>query len=105
MVEQAVERQSDMEMVGSARSVRDLVELARRTKPDVVVVGLEGGELPRDCLEVLFDRPRTRMLGIEAHDGRAYLYELRPEQVEVGEVSPSGVVETIREAVRRPALR
>jgi DNA-binding NarL/FixJ family response regulator len=103
MVERAVERQGDMALVGTATSLRELVALARRTKPDVVVVGLHDHDLPRDYLELLFDQPRTRVLGIAAHDGHAYLYELRPEQVELGEVSPDDVVESIRQAAGRPA--
>jgi DNA-binding NarL/FixJ family response regulator len=103
MVERAVDRQGDMALVGTATSLRELVALARRTKPDVVVVGLHDHELSQDYLELLFDQPRTRVLGIAAHDGRAYLYELRPEQVELGEVSPDDVVASIRHAARRPA--
>jgi DNA-binding NarL/FixJ family response regulator len=98
MVERAVERQGDMALVGTASSLRELVGLARRTKPDVVVVGLHDHDLAPDYLELLFDQPRTRVLGITALDGHAYLYELRPEQVELGEVSPDDVVETIRQA-------
>jgi DNA-binding NarL/FixJ family response regulator len=103
MVERAVERQQDMAVVGSASSLGELLELARSTDPDVVVVGLADADLPRDCLELLFERPHVSVLGIEAHEGRAWLYELRPEQIEIGEVSPDEVVDTIRLTARRPS--
>jgi DNA-binding NarL/FixJ family response regulator len=102
MVEAAVEREDDMAVVGSTPSLHELWTLARSTQPDVVVVGLEDGDLPRDCLELLFERPQMKVLGIEARDGRAWLYELRPEQSEIGEVSPDDVVDTIRDAAGRP---
>ena len=103
MVEKAVGRQDDMAVVGRGSSLEHLVELARETEPDVVVVGLERPGLPRDCLALLLDRPRVRILGIEAHEGLAWLYELRPEQIEIGEVSPEEVVGSIRDAARRQA--
>jgi DNA-binding NarL/FixJ family response regulator len=93
-----------MAIVGSADSLEALLELARKTEPDVAVVGIPGAGVPDGCVELLMERPRVKVLGIEAHEGRAYLYVLRPEQVEIGEVSPEEVVETIREAARRPAL-
>ncbi len=104
MVERAVARQSDMAVVGRATSLGELLVLARETQPDVVVVGLHDSALPTACLELLLERPRVKVLGIQEHEGRAYLYELRPEQVEIGEVSPDEVVDTIRAAVQRPSL-
>jgi chemotaxis response regulator CheB len=103
MVERAVERQQDMAVVASGPSLGELVELARSTDPDVVIVGLEHAGLPPDCLALLMERPRVRVLGIEPYRGRAWLYELRPEQIEIGEVSPAEVVGSIRQAAHRPS--
>ena len=103
MVERAVERQQDMAVVGTASSFGELLDLAHAADPDVVVVGLAGAELPREGLQLLFERPHVSVLGIEAHEGRAWLYELRPEQIEIGEVSPDEVVDTIRLAAGRPS--
>jgi DNA-binding NarL/FixJ family response regulator len=102
MVERAVGRTHDMAVVGRAAAIEDLVALARATEPDVVIVGLHGAALPLACIELLLERPRMKLLGIEEQDGHAQLYELRPEQVELGEVSPDEVIETIRAAVQRP---
>jgi DNA-binding NarL/FixJ family response regulator len=105
MVERAVERQPDMVVVGQAESLDELLELGRTTEPDVAVVGLQGAGLPADCLELLLERPRMSVLGIEAYEGRAWLYVLRPQEIEIGEVSPDDVVDTIRtSAVRLTAL-
>jgi len=92
-----------MGVVGRTAALDDLLELARATEPDVVIVGLHDSRLPSPCLDLLLERPRVKVLGIEEQEGRAQLYELRPEQVELGEVSPEEVVHSIRAAVLRPA--
>lgn len=102
MIERAVTRTHDMGVVGRAASLDELHDLARATDPDVLIVGLRDAELPQACLDLLLERPRMKVLGIEEHDGRVQLYELRPEQVEIGEVSAEEVVHTIRDAVLRP---
>jgi DNA-binding NarL/FixJ family response regulator len=102
MIERAVARTQDMGIVGRAASLDELHDLAQATDPDVVIVGLHDAELPQACLELLLERPRMKVLGIEEHGGNAQLYELLPEQVEIGEFSPDEVVDTIRAAVLRP---
>jgi hypothetical protein len=62
----------------------------------VVVFGLRGPGLPEACREVLLDRPWVKAVGIDERGGRAYLFELRPQQFEIGEISPDQVVEEIR---------
>jgi DNA-binding NarL/FixJ family response regulator len=103
MVERAAARQHDVAIVARSASLDGLPELARRTDPDVLVVGLDSPELPAECVELLMERPRMRVLGIVAHEGTAWVYELRPEQIELGEVSPEDVVDLIRSAVQRPS--
>ena len=102
MVEGAVVRTNDMGVVGST-SLDELLDTARASTPDVVIVGIDAHNgLPDACLELLLERPRVKVLAIEEHGGTARLYELRPERVEIGDVSPDEVVESIRAAVLRP---
>lgn len=103
MVEGAVARADDMGVVGNAASLAQLRELALATEPDVVIVGLHDDELPESCVDLLLERPRVKVLAIEERAGQARLFELRPEQVEIGEVSPDEVVATIRAALLRPS--
>ncbi|PYP59203.1 MAG: hypothetical protein DMD40_03705 [Gemmatimonadetes bacterium] len=67
-------------------------------EPDVIVTGLLSSD-GDNALERLFDRyPHARVLGI-ADDGRhAYMTELRPHRVSLGELSPEQLVEVIRRA-------
>jgi DNA-binding NarL/FixJ family response regulator len=102
MIERAVARTHDMGVVGRAASLDELHDVAQVTDPDVVIVGLHDADLPHACVDLLLERPRMKVLGIEERDGHAQLYELRPEQVKIGEISPDEVIHTIRAAVMRP---
>src|SRR4051794_18017732 len=99
MVERAVAQAEDMGVVGSAVTLDRLRDTALETHADVVIVGLHDRELPAICVELMLERPRVKVLAIEERAGQARLYELRPEQVEIGEVSPDEVVHTIRAAL------
>jgi DNA-binding NarL/FixJ family response regulator len=102
LVERAVAHAEDMGVVGTATADAELDELAASTHADVLIVGLHDSGLPPSCVDVLMEHPRMKVLAIEERAGRARLYELRPEQVEIGEVSPDDVLETIRSALLRP---
>ncbi len=67
-------------------------------EPDVVVIGLRDSD-QAETLEQLFSRyPHARVLGI-ANDGRhAYMNELRPHRVSLGELSSEQLVDVIRRA-------
>ena len=99
----ALTTQHDMEVVGHVRNRFGLSSLVAETRTDVVVLGLPDATLPPDC-ERLFDtHPQIRLLGIAADGRRAFLYDLRPQQSPLGEVSPERLVEVIRESTRPSA--
>lgn len=106
LVEWALSAQPDMCVVGRAPSVAALAEVARVTEPDFVVIALDGGvELPPACLSLLAERPHTKVLGIQVDLGQAHLYELRPDRISIGEVSPADVAQAIRRSwADEPAL-
>jgi DNA-binding NarL/FixJ family response regulator len=86
MIERSLAAQPDMEVLGGRDS----------DSPDFVVCGLDFPWLPDQYRELLEEQPRARVLGIEAAGGHAYLYELRPQRVAIGEVSPDDIVAAIR---------
>jgi DNA-binding NarL/FixJ family response regulator len=100
MIEEAVAAQPDMRVVETVPERSALLEATRRTRPEFVIFGIDDDEddFPPGCLEVLEEQPRTRILGIQAAAGLAYLYELRPERTRIGEVAPEDVVAAIRSA-------
>ena len=98
-----VRSQPDMCIVGTLDAVVELASEARRTRPDIVVLGLVGSDLPRVCGQLLAEHPEMRVLGIEHEDAEAGLYELRPRRVPLGVVSPTELADIIRIAARAPA--
>lgn len=47
---------------------------------DVVVVGMEGDELPKDSRSYLAERAPMKVLGLSGVGARAFVYELRPSR-------------------------
>ena len=93
------------------RLVRELIELAIRSQPDMEIV--EGDSPPPDFIvcpvpsaesssvgqSVFAKLARVRVLELDPDAGRASMYELHER--ELGEVSPAQIVATIRAAARR----
>lgn len=99
MIEAALAK-PDLAIVGKAASQREMLRVATATRPNFVIVGVDGPELPRSCRELLTELPGTRVFGIDTNSGDAHLYELSSVRME--EISPDELVEAIRERARRP---
>jgi len=101
IVEMAIRSQPDMVIVGllSVVAARDaLTDAVRRGRPDVVIVGLEADTEPHACEALLYDHPRVRLLEVIDGGRAATLCELRPHRVPIDNVSPEGLVGAIRAA-------
>jgi hypothetical protein len=69
---------------------------------DVVVV--DSDQAPMDAVEALLrTHCQTRILGLSSDGRRAFLHELRPHRVPLGELSPAALIEVIRNGEPRPA--
>jgi hypothetical protein len=103
LVVRMVEAEPDMCVVGEPHARQELATAAHVHTPELVIVGLEEERLPAECEAFLRDRARVKLLGIEAFDGRAVLYELRPERRSLGSVTQDEIVGAIRAAAGREA--
>jgi DNA-binding NarL/FixJ family response regulator len=105
MLARAIDAQPDMWVVGQEQHPASITRAVRDTQPEFVIVGLERAELPVDCQEFLRRRATPLLLGIEAVDGQAFLYELRPERARIGaaSITPDELVAAIRAAAARAA--
>jgi hypothetical protein len=101
MVHRTVAAHEDVLIVGRADSHDGLTELANSTNANVVVTGVPARGLPAPCHTLMLDRPGSKVIGVAQDDGRGYLYVLRPEELELGELSPEDIVR----AIRSPAAR
>src|SRR3712207_1789153 len=86
----------DIEIVGEVAGGDDLLQLAGRTRPDVVIRALDRADLLSEFDRLLYTYPETRVLAVTTNGRQAILYELRPQQVPLGEASPHGLLAAIR---------
>lgn len=92
----------DMEVVDCGETPADPVQTATRTAADLVILGCQEDELTQVGDRLLEVNPRIKVLAVEADGRRAFLYELRPHKVPLGEVSPQTLVRAIRQAFGTP---
>jgi DNA-binding NarL/FixJ family response regulator len=69
--------------------------------PDLVVTMIDNG-VPKAFREFFKVYPNMRLLGLKSHGRNAFLVELQPQKVSLGELSSEDLVVTIREAASRP---
>jgi hypothetical protein len=98
ILEDAIASQPDMEVVAGPPVVdRPLQE--HPVPPDVVIVG--GNDSHTAAARALLTRwPRTSVLAIAARGQQVLMYQLLPRSTELGELSPSELIQAIRSAVR-----
>jgi DNA-binding NarL/FixJ family response regulator len=97
IVRRSVEADTDFTVVGELDDMASVVEAAERTEAQFVVADVGVTELAgvERLLEVL---PHVKLLGI-ARDGRqGFLYELRPQRIPLGELSPETLLDVLRVA-------
>jgi hypothetical protein len=104
LLEQAISNQPGMAVVGRAGcpggvDADQLLRCARTAAADVLIVGASADDLP---LAVLAEQHTVKVLGIEAVNGSAHLYELRPQHVTLGDLSPADLTAVIKHTTRGP---
>jgi DNA-binding NarL/FixJ family response regulator len=96
IIDTTLSAQPDMEVVVGALRISS--SRAPGAHPDVVVIGLSDGDVSH-AVETLFAQyPHARILGIAGDGRRAYMHELRPHRMSLGELSPEQLVDVIRRA-------
>ena len=100
IVSKLIAEQPDMRVVGAFADdvgVDTLAEL----RPDVLVLGSNAADVASLCLGLVQQRPALKVLAVEMDGRRTWLYEMRPHQTLIGEISPATLLETIR-TISRP---
>jgi chemotaxis response regulator CheB len=96
----AIHSQIDIEVVGVAIQPTALLLAAGELRPDVVVVGTVGGDLPGVASHLVDQYPHITVLAI-APDGRqGLIYALRPQVERIDTSSTAELLRTIRAAGR-----
>jgi hypothetical protein len=95
IIEKAAERVDAVRIAGTFPDAASLEDAIRATDADVVLLGLDRNGDLLDLAELLYERPRLRLLGI-APDGRdVQACELVPRVTRLGNVSPDELLEAI----------
>jgi DNA-binding NarL/FixJ family response regulator len=96
LVSEIVGRESDMEIVGEVSEGAQLVAVAHATDAEFVIADLGDAELPSPYRELLDERPRMKVLGLEGDGRLGVLYELVPRKMALGELTARNLVTVIR---------
>lgn len=91
-----LQREPDMDVLAGPADDADVAGTVQNEGVDVVILGLGADGFSSEG-EGLFDaNPRLCVLGVEGDGRETTLYELRPQQVRLGELSPGDLVTVIR---------
>jgi DNA-binding NarL/FixJ family response regulator len=95
LIREIVAQEEDLVIVGEADD-GTLPAAAARADADFVIVGLDDPGAAERYLELLEQRPLTKVLAISGDGRDAELWELHPRLIPVREVSPDAVLAAIR---------
>src|SRR3954471_5478856 len=85
----------DVELESTNLERRELREAGAVREADVVIVA-EDDDARDHYIEMLYAHPRLRLVAISGHARAAFLYELRPHRVLLGELSPDALLHAVR---------
>ena len=91
-----VSSEGDMSVVGFCDDKSDVLAETRRTGANIVMFELLAEDLAPPYVELMYAKPRTRLVGVRVDGGSAQCYELRPSRHEVLDVSGNGLLDLIR---------
>jgi hypothetical protein len=95
IVRTVLDAEPHVELVSTSVTPRELICDRALERADVVILA-EEEPMRDDYAELLYAHPRLRLVTIGDHGISAFLYELRPHRIPLGELSP----EALRNAVR-----
>src|SRR5262245_5356999 len=102
LLQHTLSAEDDMVVLAAEPDIEEVARTACDAEADVVIVGLEHGELPAPAKELLDARARQKVVGVEAIDGETVLYELQPHRTSIGPASPTMLATAIRAAAEAP---
>lgn len=103
IVRDMIDRQTDMQVVGELRARGEEPVSNGVADVDVIIAGLTDDSLREPYTRLMRRHPDLAVLGITGDAKRAFLFELRPHRIPLGDASPDGLLAAIRAASRRDA--
>src|SRR6476660_9706631 len=100
LLEHAVEAHRDCTLMKDTRSALEMLRQPT-LPPDVIVVGLDTASDTTIVPALFAQWPGAQIMTVMESGQTAVLYELRPHQRVLGEMSPAEIVETLHAAYHR----
>jgi DNA-binding NarL/FixJ family response regulator len=98
-LERVLSEDPDM-LVVLVENYMEVLLVARESRADVVVIGMEDAQPPGIVSRLLDEDPSLRIIVVEANSQQGFLYQLRPELLPIGDVSSLGFRNVIRAVVQ-----
>jgi chemotaxis response regulator CheB len=96
IIKEFIDREPDIRVVGELREYSLLPQMLDDVIVDVVVLGLHNQAISSMCMELVARHRSLRCLAVDAQGRRGVLYELRPQQIDLGELSADLVLHVLR---------
>lgn len=74
----------------------ELEATVAQTKADVLVLGHETAKLSGGFEQLLMSHPQLRILALQAEGRNVQVYSLRPEKLQINEVSPAVLLDIVK---------
>jgi DNA-binding NarL/FixJ family response regulator len=95
LIGKIVAQEDDLALVGEIED-GDLLAATASADADFVIVGVDDPACAEPYLDLLEQRPRTKVLALSGDGRDAVLWDLHPRLVALGEASPATVLVAIR---------
>jgi DNA-binding NarL/FixJ family response regulator len=95
-VDEAVSQDSELAVTGEAHGPVEL--LLRAAGVDVVVLEVDGDDLPGSAELLIDENPRIGIVGVDGDVSGGLVYRLRPQTQSIGPVTARALIDAIREA-------
>jgi hypothetical protein len=96
IIKNIVVSQDDFDLAGEIVGRGGLLQAATDLQADVIVLGAPAATEPEDYQDLLYGRPRLKIIAIAADGREAILHELQPLVIPLGEVAPASLIAAIR---------
>ena len=91
-----LDSQPDIAVSSEQGDALQLQAIAQRQDADVVILEQRGRAGSAAYLGILAERPQLKVLTITDDGRETFLYELRPHEVALGQLSEAGLLEAVR---------
>jgi len=95
IIAQAIKPEIKLDVVAEFNSGDVLKEQLRLTAPELILIGLQAGETDAVAATALAAAPEAKVIAFSADCRHAYLYEMRPHQMELIDVTPAELTRAI----------